>query len=104
MEKVKRSDADRVSEALVIWEGPIPSFRHDGERALAARFGAQGAAELLPIVRALHDEFFASDARDVAANLEEMGDRAIADFKRKHPEISAEALNVLANHYTFAFK
>ena len=36
--------------------------------------------------------------------IEQMGDRAIADFKRKQPEISAEALNVLANHYTFAFK
>jgi hypothetical protein len=104
MEKVKRSDADRVSEALMIWEGPIPSLRHDGERALVARFGVQAAAELMPIVRALHDEFFASDARDRAADLQEMGDRAIADFKRQHPEISDEALEVLANHYTFAFK
>ena len=32
--------------------------------------------------------------------IEQMGDRAIADFKRS-PDL---ALNVLANHYTFAFK
>ena len=104
MEKVKRSDAERVSEALMIWEGPIPSLRHDGQRALAACFGAQAAAELLPIVSGLHDDFFASDARDRAANLQEMGDLAIADFRRQHPEITDEALQVLANHYAFAFK
>jgi|KBSSwiStaDraftv2_1062776.scaffolds.fasta_scaffold1770298_1 hypothetical protein len=104
MEKINRSDADLVSEALVLWVGPIPSAGYDGEAALVKRFGAQEAAKLLPNVRALEKEFFSSDARHVAANLEEMGDRAIADFRRVHPEISDEALNALANHYAFAFK
>ncbi len=68
------------------------------------RFGAPAAARLLPVLGALEKEFFASDARHVAANLEEMGDRAITDFKRIHPEISDRALNALANQYAFAFK
>jgi len=104
MEEISRSDADRVSEALVLWLGPITSAGYDGEAALVKRFGAPEAAKLRPVLRALEKEFFESDARHVAADLEEMGDRAIADFKHKHPEISDQALNVLANHYAFAFK
>jgi hypothetical protein len=63
---MKPGDADRISEALVLWVGPIPSLCYKREAALSARFGATEAAALEPIVRALEEDFFATDARHVA--------------------------------------
>lgn len=104
MEKMKADAAGRVSEALVIWVAPIPSDDYDGKAALTKRFGGSGAAELEPALQALEDEFFESDARHVAADLQDMHRRAFADFKRKHPEISDEAVHALAASYTFTYK
>jgi hypothetical protein len=64
-------------------------------------FGTAGAAELLPWLRDLEDDFFASDARPVAPDLVTMGEPAAEDFRRKHPEISDEAVEALAWCYTF---
>jgi hypothetical protein len=104
MEKIDANDAARISEALVIWVGPIPSNGYDPKAALTERFGAAAAAELARVARALEDEFFGSQARHVAADLQEMHRRAFADFKRKHPEISDEAVHALAASYTFTYK
>jgi hypothetical protein len=58
----------------------------------------------MPLVRELEDDFYESDARYVAADLPEMGQLASAEFARKHPEVSAEAIRALAWCYTFDYK
>jgi len=102
MEKVNPSDAAQISEALVIWIGPIPALGYDPEAALVDRFGAQVAAQLVPIVRALEDDFSRTNADTVAADLRDMHKIAFDDFKRKHPEIADAAVHALAGRYTYA--
>jgi hypothetical protein len=58
----------------------------------------------MPLVRELEDDFYESDARQVAAGLPEMAELASAEFARKHPEISAEATQALAWCYTYDYK
>jgi hypothetical protein len=101
MEKIDASDADRVSEAIVIWVGPVPALGYDPRAALAERFGAQEGARLLPILNGLADDFYTSNAARRTADLREMHKFAVEDFKRMHPEISDEAANVLASDYTY---
>jgi hypothetical protein len=59
---------------------------------------------MLDVLRGLYDEFFASTARDTAADLKAMGDQAAAEFRVKHPELSESAVEALAWSYTFAYK
>jgi hypothetical protein len=99
---MEKMNADRISEALEIWVGPIPALGYDREAALIERFGAQGAKELMPIVRALEDDFASTNAANVADNLRDMHKLAFDDFKRKHPEISDQAVHGLAARYTYA--
>lgn len=98
---MERMNADRVSEALEIWVGPIPALGYDREAALVERFGAQVANELVPILRALQQDFYGTNAGAVAADLREMHELAFADFKLEHPEISDQAVHALAARYTF---
>ncbi len=58
MEKIDGSEADRVSEALVIWIGPMPSNGYDREAALVACFGERKAGELVPLLLTLREAFF----------------------------------------------
>ncbi|MEO8179070.1 MAG: hypothetical protein ABI895_09575 [Deltaproteobacteria bacterium] len=102
MEKIEAKDADQISEALVIWVGPVPNLGYDREAALVERFGAQVAAKLVPILSALDDDFWSTNAGDVANNTREMHQLAFDDFKRKHPEISDHAAHALAAKYTYA--
>jgi len=101
MEKIDPSDASRISEAIELWVGPIPALGYDREAALVQRFGAQAAKELAAIVRALEQDFYATNAGAVAADLREMHKLAFADFKRRQPEISDQAVHALAARYTF---
>jgi hypothetical protein len=66
--------------------------------------GADAAAELLPRIRALEDDFYATDARFKAPDLVTMGNMAADDFRRQHPEISEEAVEALACCYTWDYK
>jgi hypothetical protein len=92
---MEKMNADRISEALEIWVGPIPALGYDREAALIAK-------ELMPIVRALEDDFASTNAANVADNLRDMHKLAFDDFKRKHPEISDQAVHGLAARYTYA--
>jgi hypothetical protein len=67
-------------------------------------FGNSAALDLLPAVKALRDEFYASTARDRAPTLVEMGDQASAEFRQVHPEVSEDAVQALQWCYTFDYK
>ena len=98
-------NSSELIDAVRVWTGwgqsMIPS-RDDAR--LAKQFGKKVAAKLLPIIKSLEDDFYSSDARFVATDLEEMEKLASEDFKRKHPTIAEEIVEALAWCYTFDFK
>lgn len=58
----------------------------------------------MPVVQALEDDFYESDARHTAEDLASMADLASAEFARRHPEISAKAVKALAWCYTYDYR
>lgn len=103
METLTTADP-RVSEAVVIWTGhgsarsPVRS-----ESKVEERFG-ELALDLMPLVRALDDDCYESDARHVAVDEVDMARRVKADFQDLHPEVSEAAAAALAWCYTYDFK
>lgn len=95
----------QLVEAVRLWTGwgytMMPS--RDDKR-LSEQFGTEGAAKLLPLIKSLEDDFYSSDARLVAANLQEMEKLASDQFKRKHPKVADEIVRAFAWCYTFDFK
>ena len=72
---------------------------------LAQRFGTDVAAEFLPVIKALEESFYSSDARLVADDLRHMEKLASEQFKQTHPKrCPDEVVEVLAWCYTFDFK
>lgn len=104
MVSMKDADPEVISEALIAWTGwgthPTPVRE---ESRLVERFGEQ-AVDLLPVIVALEDEFYASEARHTAADIHEMGELASARFHALHPEISGDAVRALTWCYTFDYK
>jgi hypothetical protein len=97
------SDSAIVSEAIIVWIGWRRfTYPHGGDDLVAECFGADAAADLVPIVRQLVDEFFSADAPATAKDLEERGDVAEAAFCRKHPDLSDDAIKALRWCYDFS--
>lgn len=95
----------QISEAVKIWTdwqvGIMPA-RDDGR--VVKHFGPHRASELLPVIKALEDEFDASKARFMAADLAEMARMSIEDFKGQHPELPDDVAEAFAWCYTFDYK
>jgi hypothetical protein len=99
------SDSATVSKAITVWIGWRRfSYPHGGDELVAECFGADAAADLVPIVRQLVDEFFWADAPAGVKNLEERGDIAEAAFRRKHPDLSDDAIEALRWCYDFSMR
>lgn len=98
-------DWERIGEAVVAWTGwgRFPFPRRE-ESLLIERFGPDATAELLPIVRELEGDFYASDARHRARDLTEMGEMVAREFRERHPELGSTAIDALAWCYTFDYK
>jgi hypothetical protein len=98
-------DPAQLSTALIIWTGfgQTPRPQRDEER-LARHIGTHATIKLMPQLRKLEDDFYATSARQTAPDLPAMGRQASEDFRRHHPEISAEAVNALAWCYTWDHK
>lgn len=105
MVEADRFNAPQLIEAVCIWTGWGSEMmpRRDDVR-LAKRFGDKLAAELLSAIRKLEEDFYSSDARHVAANLQEMATLSAEHFKKMHPTISDEIVKAFAWCYTFDFK
>lgn len=94
-----------VSEAIVVWTGKGDSPGPDpDEQRLVRRFGALGAADLLPLLQRLADEFDESDAYATVPGAAEMGDAAAERFRKLHPELTDEAVEALAWCYSWRWK
>ena len=105
MVEVNNLNSPQLVEAVCIWTGwgqnMAPS--RDDTR-LTKHFGDEIASMLLPIVKSLEKDFYSSDARFVAANLQEMEKLVSEQFKQKHPDAAEEIVKVFAWCYTFDFK
>jgi hypothetical protein len=53
-------------------------------------FGAEIASKLTLVIKSLEKDFYSSDAKYVAPNLEGMGKMATEQFKKMHPELPDE--------------
>lgn len=105
MVEMNNLNSPQLIEAVRVWTGwglSITPSRDDAR--LAKQFGDEAAAKLLPVIKALEKDFYSSDARLVAADLEEMDKLASEQFKRKHPAVAEEIAKAFAWCYTFDFK
>lgn len=95
---------DDICEAVVVWTGWRVSATPARDDALVfERFG-DSAADLIPLIHSLADEFYESEARHRAVDLTEMQSLASQDFRPRHPEISEDAVRALAWCYTWDYK
>lgn len=94
-----------IVEVFAVWTGwgltPMPK-RSDGR--VVNRFGGNVAQELLPIVKSLQKEFYASVAETFTSDLNEMGEMASDRFRRAHPDIPETVIKILVWCYTYDFR
>ncbi len=105
MGEMTNLNSPQLIEAVHVWTGwgrsAMPS-RND--QRVADHFGVQAAAKLLPLIKSLEDDFYVSDARLSAANLQEMERLASEQFRQKHPTAAEEIVKAFAWCYTYDFK
>ncbi len=105
MVQINDADKPRLLDAVRVWTGWGTSVMpHRDEAAVKSQFGAEAASRLLPVLNALAEDFYSTNARYVTADLAQMGDIAAADFKAKYPALPAEVAEAFAWCYTFDFK
>lgn len=95
----------QLAEAVRIWTGwgtNISPNRDDAR--VVQHYGEVTASRLLPIIKSLEDDFYASDARFTAADLAEMAVVASQQFAQQHPGIDQDILDALSWCYTFDFR
>jgi hypothetical protein len=94
-----------VGEAVVVWSGyGSTSWPSRDEQRLIERFGSEKAADLLPQVRALENDFYGSDAHLTAPDLVSMVEVASNRFRELHPDVPEGAVLALRWCYTFDYK
>ena len=105
MVEMNNLNSPQLVEAVRVWTGWGLSIMPSPDDArLARQFGDEVAAKLLPVIKSLEDDFYSSDARLVATDLQEMGRLASEQFKRKHPTVAEEIVEAFAWCNTFDFK
>lgn len=94
-----------ISEAVVIWvlggEQPYPAT--DDARVIE-RYGEQTARRLLPALRRLERDCFASDAYARGYDIYEVARLAERDVRAEHPELTTAAVDALVKLYSYNWK
>ena len=99
---MKTESLSSVTEAIKAWTGyGRISFPWPDDDAFSTRYGINAAHYWLPILHALKDEFYRSDANIRATSLDEMGQLASEQFAMAHPELDEEVVRVLSWCYTY---
>lgn len=99
------SNTDELSRAIIVWSGwDDTAWPVRDESRLLAEFGRERAEEMTLRIREIEDEFYASDAHLVATDLEDMANRAVADFRQRRTDLSDAAVEALAWCYTYDYK
>jgi hypothetical protein len=94
-----------LAHAMAVWTGwdREPTPRRDDSRVVQ-QFGQDTAVQLLPMLKQLSDDFYASNAKFQADNISHMARLASDDFKKKHPDVAEQIVKALAWCYTYDFK
>jgi len=95
-------------EAVRVWTGWGTSmFPNRDHKRVAEHFSFQNAAKLLPLIHALHREFYESDAHSVASTVEEVGRiesdqfrKGIHRWQRKLSKHSLGVIHMTGNDHT----
>jgi len=104
MVEMNNLNSAQLVEAVRVWTGWGQSATPSrSDQRLADQFG-EDATKLLPLIKSLEDDFYASDARLTAANLQEMEKLASDQFRQRHPTVAEEIVKAFAWCYTFDFK
>jgi len=105
MDEMNDHEWDELAEAIVVWTGKGSlKYPARSEARLAERLGQDAVAKLLPTIRKLEADFYASDARYAAADISEMGKLASAQFQEKYPRLPKTAVDAFAWCYTWDYK
>lgn len=91
----------QLTEAVLTWTGfrsyKMPSW----DKAQVGRQLGASASRYLEILEGLAEDFYSSDAKNIAADLPQMEAMAISDFKSKHPGVPDEIARALGWCYSF---
>lgn len=104
MGRLSAPDPSVISEAIIAWTGWGRTSWPARDESLVVQAFGDASVDLMPAVLAMEDDFYQSDARDIAADLTEMGILAKNQFRNLHPEISDDAIEALAWCYTWDYK
>lgn len=105
MEKMNSSDVPQLTKAVLVWTGYGQAAWPCRDDSLVVNcLGPEIAAKVLPVIKSLENDFYSSNAKFVAADIQEMAKMSAEQFKEKHPGISEEIVRAFAWCYTFDFK
>jgi len=105
MVEINHINSFQLIDAVCMWTGWGQSkmpIREDAK--LVEYLGKEEADKLLPVIRALEEDFYSSNARFVATDLREMEKLSSENFKQKYPNIADEIVKAFAWCYSFDFK
>lgn len=92
-----------IDRALLAWIGwnstGVPTT---DDAAVTALLGVEQGASIIPILHKLKADFWETDAAHTVWELSDAADKAAADFTAKHPEVSDEAVQRMANLWAYA--
>jgi hypothetical protein len=98
-------DSSTVSKALLVYLGTgVTSFPDPNEERLTKEFGADKAEDLAPLVAALVEEVRGIKVDWSVHDLQSAGDLAANEMRRRHPELSDEAVGALRGVFTFDWR
>ena len=98
-------NATELVDAFRIWSGWGRSSRPcRDEQRMEAQYEASECEHLLSIIGRLEEDFYASDASRIEADLERMVARAEADFRRLHPDVAEEIVHILGWCYGYDYR
>lgn len=104
MEKVVGVDSTKLVNAMRIWSGWGGIAPNRDDSRLRQQLGTAEANMLLLVIKQLEEDFYTSDARYIAADVDEMRRLAKEHFTRTHPKVATAISDILAWCYTFDFK
>lgn len=94
-----------LADAMLAWTGwqtEVTPCRDD--IVFTSRYGVEQAEKWLPVLHSLEDDYYASDARYTASDLQEMSALSSEQFRKKHPEVEEPVIQALTWCYTFDYK
>ncbi|MEZ5654250.1 MAG: hypothetical protein R3E87_27255 [Burkholderiaceae bacterium] len=105
MVEMRREDWHLLGRALVLWARP-PGARYPqrSDQRVLDEFGVEVGSWLVPIIKKLADDYYATDAQWTVRDLGEAGRVASDAFMARNPHVPLEAVRTLEWCFTWDFK